>query len=167
MIETATDVYLDAKKHRKYMELHVDKARKAAELCKAKAYERFCEQYRKVGADERYMDEIYKTVKDTYQKEYSLDSHWNGKWNGDYKSFYRALWDIHKAQETNKFEFFDDAWNTTEFHDWCSINLRLAMDVKKKTIVLLAKARDIEKAALDALADIIQLSDCELEHVYV
>ncbi len=91
MITTATDVYLEAKKHRKYMELHVDKARKAIKEHEAMAYERFCKHFKDAGADERYLDETYKNVKEAYQKEYGLDSHWNGSCKGDYHGFCAAL----------------------------------------------------------------------------
>ncbi len=161
MITTATDVYLEAKKHRKYMELHVDKAQNAAELCKAKSYERFCKHFKDAGADERYLDETYKNVREAYQKEYGLDSHWNGSWKGGYDGFCAAL--DHKNNAL-KFTNICDAEYTMLFHNWSAADIMFAMDVKKKTIAMHKTAVDIEKAALDALADIIQLRDCELEH---
>ncbi len=160
MIETATDVYLEAKKHRKYMELHVDKAWKAIKEHEAMAYERFCTHYREAGADERYMDETYETVKMAYQTEYKLDSHWNGSWKGGYGGFCAAL--DHKNNAL-KFTNICDAGYTTDFHDWCSINLRLAVATYKKTYPLHAEAVKLEKAALDALSNIIQLRDETLE----
>ncbi len=160
MIETATDVYLGAKKHRKYMELHIDKAQKAVELCESKAYKRFCTHYKEAGADERYLDETYITVKMAYQKEYGLDSHWNGKREGDYHGFCHAL--DHKNKALN-FTNICDAEYTTMFHDWSAIDIMVATDVKKKTIALHKAAMDIEKAALDALSNIIQLRDETLD----
>ncbi len=160
MIETATDVYLEAKKHRKYMELHIDKAQNAVELCESKAYKRFCTHYKEAGADERYLDETYKTVREAYQKEYGLDSHWNGSWKGGYGGFCAAL--DHKNNALN-FTNICDAEYTTMFHNWSAIDIMVAMDVKKKTIALHKMAVDIEKAALDALSNIIQLRDETLE----
>ncbi len=160
MITTATDVYLEAKKHRKYMELHVDKAQDAVELCESNAYKRFCTHYRESRADERYLDETYKTVKMAYQTEYKLDSHWNGNWEGDYKGFCNAL--DHKNNAL-KFTNICDAEYTILFHNWSAAGIMFATDVKKKTIALHKTAVNIEKAALDALADIIQLRDETLE----
>ncbi len=160
MIETATDVYLEAKKHRKYMELNIGKAQHDVELRESQAYKRFCTHYKEARTDPRYMDETYETVRAAYQKEYGLDTHWNGKWNGSRESFCTALAYKNKALE---FTNIGDAEYTTMFHDWSARDIAFAMDVKKKTIALHKTAMDIEKATLDALENVIQLRDETLE----